>query len=175
MEDIADPNINVVVISTHGYNDNVSFGIYNTYTLENNYSPELNTKEMEERLNEKDANAVILLGCNMGHADYVGTNVASVIAKLTSGAYVFASDGNGEIKVDPKTGDTWLSSWYNNDFRNQAAAKGSERLNYGWFIYQSGEDGLTDTSLLEYLDRPNENYCLSVTFAEMLSCIPDKE
>jgi len=44
-----------------------------------------------------------------------------------------------------------------------------------WFIYQSVEKDLTHTNLSEYLDRPNENYCLSVTFAEMLSCIPDKE
>lgn len=174
MEDIADPNINVVVISTHGYNDNVSFGIYNTYTLENNYSPELNTKEMEERLNEKDANAVILLGCNMGHWDYAGINVASVIAALTSGACVFAS--NGKIKVDQKTGDTWLSSWYTEDFSEQTKTKGSKRqTNYGWFIYQSVENDFKYTNLSKYLDRPNENYCLSVTFAEMLSCIPDKE
>lgn len=115
----------------------------------------------------KNVNILYLLGCNAGHLDYLGNNVASAFAKIVNGGRVIASDGTNVISTK-KGSFLWNNYNYrlfnsSNDkpFKNQLI-KGT-RDNEGWLVYQYYNNKLRVSksmgkklSLSQMLDKVDE-------------------
>ena len=129
-------DIDTVLINTHGnptgLGDNRHFG--------------MSSWDMRQ-LDSKDAENVILLGCNSGHTDYSDHNVAAELARKVDGAPVLASDGTvySGLTFFNLTNRSYTSK---NDkhFRGYRPA-GSKRDNEGWVVYQEKDGKVTNTSL----------------------------
>ena len=97
-------------------------------------------------LKEKNVGNLILFGCNVGHTDYGGLNLAGQFARRVSGAQVLASDGT----VGPTFGELlgWnvfglfpmgfksMNDTIFKELRN-IMNPDSTRDNNGWLIYQN--------------------------------------
>jgi len=109
-------NYDVVVVNCHSsYN-------YMQYLI----SPNIYFKKIR-------AKALILLGCNAGHYNYIWSNVAKKFSKYVSG-YVMASDGTVCSNPTPSYNPVFTSepdeSWKKYNRRN------TRKNNYGWVIYK---------------------------------------
>jgi len=112
-----------------------------------------------------DVGMLIIYGCNAGHFDYVGTNIASLFAEKVNGAPVLASDG------------TIISNWTffglfkrqyqsanDRHFQKWVADKAQERENKGWIIYQKINSKLiTSISQGKFLTTTQMFKILSIT------------
>ena len=93
-QEIQKSNINVVVVvNTHGYYNQIGYGLNEQSTT---------IEEIKNKLKEKSVKGVVLGGCNQGHVSHVSDNIASFFSKISNGAYVFASDGSVQVIVDDK-------------------------------------------------------------------------
>ena len=135
-------SIDVAVINSHGSQQSITMGSTGNWS----YFQEADIAALDS----KTVGALILLGCNNGHLDYVGNNIASYFAQKVPLAPVLASDGNvspgiksffgiaGERKYASKESDTWR------DLR-EAAKPGSKRKQQGWTVYQVDSTGKLNT------------------------------
>ena len=120
-------DIDAVVIDTHANHSILGYG--------NNSNDKLNARNIQA-LQDKDMDALILYGCNAGHADYFGSNVASEFARRTNGAPVLASDGT--VYGQQRNGD--YDSRNDDHFRDQLV--NGNRDNEGWMVYRYRNDRL---------------------------------
>ncbi len=91
------------------------------------------TPEDISQLPEKDVENLVCYGCNSGHTDYVGENIASALAKRVKGAPVLASDGTVST-----SGNSAVS---NNDDTFKKLRRYGDRENEGWIAYYEDENG----------------------------------
>lgn len=130
-------DIDTVVINSHANPEVLGFGHSGSGQFSTNDAMNLNNQSMDQ---------LILYGCNAGHRDYSGTNIASAFSQRTNGAPVMASDGtvygmNSDGTYNPRADD---------EFRYWAENAGNgDRSNEGWQIYQQvdGETVVTSTGL----------------------------
>ena len=125
-EDGKSVDIQTVLIDTHANPYVLGYGENSTDILGSTEIYSLDDKEIE---------ALVLYGCNAGHADYIGTNVASEFSKKINGAPVIASDGTvysgrtffnlTKRKYESKNDDVFKSYLIN-----------GKRKNKGWLLYQ---------------------------------------
>ena len=123
-------DIDTVVIESHS----------NPYVIGDNQHFQMSTTDIR-RLQNKDMDNLILEGCNTGHMDHVGDNVASEFARKTNGAAVLAADGTVYYG---KGIFPWSKSWYkpkgDQHFRDHRP-EGSKRKADGWVVYRADENG----------------------------------
>ena len=139
--------IDAVVINTHG-NPNVLGDGNGSWSL---FATDI------ANLDNKDVGVLVLYGCNVGHLDYVDTNVASAFALKVNGAAVFASDGT---VFAGRAHQWWIPSKYtwflgsityasrnDNAFNNLISDGpiGQKRDNQGWVIYRADGSGGVQT------------------------------
>lgn len=90
---------------------------------------------LKMKVQEKNVDCVVLLGCNVGNIDYPGSNIAANIAKKINGGKVVASDGTVYWAY---AGVAFLDSYYqsipDDAFIDDAVNK--TRENQGWLVYQ---------------------------------------
>lgn len=132
MEGGNEVDIDTVLINTHGnpnaLGDNGNFGIGTNFI---------------RHLDDKEAENLILLGCNSGHKDYADNNVAAAFAEKIEGAPVIASDGTVYSGFS-------LFNWFDRSYKSKNDEdfrdwrSGSNRDNAGWVVYQV-EDGKVTT------------------------------
>lgn len=128
--------IDAVVINTHGNEENLAY---------KRSGGESFTGIKIQALEDKNMGVLILYGCNAGHADFVGTNPASVFSQKVNGAPVLASDGTvysgwtifnwKDRKYDSRADDTFEDIVLN--------GMGIERDNDGWLIYQYADGNVS--------------------------------
>ena len=80
----ASQGIDCVVIKTHASPT--------VFDYAGNSNDALNISDVQG-LDEKDADALILCGCNAGHTDYAENSIAAAFSEKVNGAPVMASDG----------------------------------------------------------------------------------
>ena len=134
--------IDAVFIDTHGTPEHLS-GFSANWWDATFFNGERFTIKDIEKLQEKDVGVLIILGCNAGHLDYVGKNVASAFAKKVKGAPVIASDG---LAYGRGSGD-YFDSTNEGGFAGYLK-KNSTRDNSGWVVYQYQHGDLTVSSSL---------------------------
>ena len=126
-------DIDTVIVNTHG-NPNV---------IGNNGNLHMTSSDVS-RLQDKDMDGLILLGCNNGHKDSADSNIANAFAQKTNGAPVLASDGTVQSGL----------TFFNQTKRSYSSKgdkhykgyrpDGSKRKNSGWVVYQE-ENGRVTT------------------------------
>ena len=73
-QEIQKSNINVVVVvNTHGYYNQIGYGLNEQSTT---------IEEIKNKLKEKSVKGVVLGGCNQGHVSHVSDNIASFFLKF---------------------------------------------------------------------------------------------
>lgn len=126
--------IDAVVINTHG--SPVDLG-YKTSGGENFTDIEI------QALKDKNMGALILYGCNVGHADCVGTNPASVFSQKVNGAPVLASDGAVQAqRTFFNLTDRKYKSVISDNFI-RFLPTGTNRDPKGWLIYQYADGNIS--------------------------------
>ena len=124
-------DIDTVLINSHG----------SPFGLGDNKSFDLSTSDIGN-LDSKDAENMILLGCNSGNLDYADSNPAAEFARKVNGAPVLASDstvqsGGTLFNLTKRS----YSSVESDSFRTYSG----DRDNQGWIVYQerNGQVGTT--------------------------------
>lgn len=161
-------DIDCVVINTHanpyglGYGDN---------------SDDFFTAADVSNMDDKDVGALVLYGCNAGHADHADDNIASAFSEKVNDAPVIASDGTVSNQTggahsykskDDSTFRKYCDGIYTDSWApiNWIVNWATCRDNYGWLIYQNGElvpdydlgRKMNITEMIEYL-RENDYIC----------------
>ena len=95
----------------------------------------LSSSEISQ-MNAKNIGNLILLGCNVGHLNYIPTNPAAAFLGIINGGNVMASDGTvlGKKSIFESQGDKSYFAW-------QDGFAISTRPNNGWVIYSQTSDG----------------------------------
>ncbi|MBD5537829.1 MAG: hypothetical protein HDQ99_19695, partial [Lachnospiraceae bacterium] len=126
--------IDAVVINTHGSPEDLAY---------KKKGGEYFTGIKIQALEDKNMGVLILYGCNAGHADFVGTNPASVFSQKVNGAPVLASDGT------VYSGWT-IFNWTDRNYSSRAdkafkkyVPNGTKRKNNGWLIYQYADGNVS--------------------------------
>ena len=128
-------DIDTVLINTHG--SPYGLGDNKQFSIDSNYV---------SQLDDKNAENVILLGCNSGHKDHADNNVASAFARKVNGAPVIASDGTvySGLTFFNLTDRSYKSK---NDKTYRKHRVNSRRDNDGWVVYQENNGRVTTTDV----------------------------
>ena len=119
------------------------------------------TPEEIEQLQNKDVENLVCYGCDCGHEDYAGENIASALAKKVNGAPVLAADGTVST-----SGNSAIA--HGDDYFKKFLRYG-ERDNDGWVVYYEDENGnivcrkvtndsLTPWEMQQELKKYNKKY-----------------
>ena len=135
-------SIDAAVINSHGSQQSVTMGSKGNWI----YFQEADIAALESR----KVGALILMGCNNGHLDYVGNNIASYFAQKVYGAPVLAGDGSTSAGIKSFlgiAGERKYSSGETASWRKlrEDANPGSKRKNQGWVVYQVDSTGKLNT------------------------------
>lgn len=130
-------NVTSVIIDTHATNYKLNFDDDSMYITE------------ISKLENKDINNLIILGCNAGHLDARNDNVAATFSQIVNGGKVLASDGTvgfGTCEYLWIFGNRLYTSETDKSFLRKCYF--GERKNEGWFIYQYINNNVTTSESL---------------------------